>query len=238
MSDEIKKNANEIFDESSKMNVVCKITMEFDKDHMEQGHFMLRSIHDALVGNQDYIDSEILLHEDELDNLLICEAYFSDKVDWSALPSTLPIDLRRFQCDIPESLLRSPAFHEEERDLDVIEKYADGLVIGIYTKLKKDDCNNDQCEDENHCYSHDLNFQKVNSDYIKPAIKEEIANNPDIDRIRIYREVGTLFKDQGDFKQLDDYTICDEDLEMRNGIKGIPDIDKYGKYITDDKKED
>lgn len=140
--------------------------------------------------------------------------------------STIPRSDVGYFVDHPLApLYRANVVHPEIRDLDEIENFHDGIVLAKYTK------DLDMTKGELHTI-YNIEFEKMNSDYVKSAIKEEIANNPNLDKIRIYREVGTLFKEDGDFDQLNDYTIPDEELEYRNGNPNFPNIDKYGKYIT------
>lgn len=111
--------------------------------------------------------------------------------------------------------------HGEIRDLDEIENMHDGLCLAEYFKI------------DDHKF--DVKFEKMNSEYVKAAIKELLSNFPNFDKVRIYRETGTPDREELE-EQLKDYVIPDDILQERNGSAGFPDIDNTGHYIENKPK--
>lgn len=113
--------------------------------------------------------------------------------------------------------------HAEIRDLDEIEALHNGICLKEYFKSA------DESRPEGF-----TQFETMESTYVKSAIKELLANNPNFERVRIYEELGTPERNELE-EQLKDYTIPDDILKIRNGDSNFPDIDKFGKYIDNPK---
>ncbi len=122
----------------------------------------------------------------------------------------------------PRSLMPLAShMHPEIRDLDKIEDINDGLCLKEYFKSNGN--------------KFDVKFETMDSGFIKPAIKELLSNFSNLDKVRIYREVGTIERKVLE-EQLEDYTISDNMLAFRNGAIGFPDIDNTGHYIENKPK--
>lgn len=118
---------------------------------------------------------------------------------------------------VPRPLLPfANCMHGEIRDLDEIENMHDGLCLAEYFKISD--------------YNFDVKFEKMNSEYVKAAIKELLSNFPNLDMVRIYRETGSPSREELE-EQLKDYVIPDDILQERNGSAEFPDIDNTGHYI-------
>ena len=115
---------------------------------------------------------------------------------------------------VPEPLKPlAPFIHEEVTNLDYIETLHDGVCAVIFYKDGSP-----------------RKFMTMESTYIKGALKEEYARDKDrIEKVRIYREMGTLFE-EGLQEQLEDYKIPQDLLDFRNENDDDP-IDENGLPI-------
>lgn len=127
------------------------------------------------------------------------------------LPLTIPRPLLPF----------ANCMHNEIRDLDKIENMNDGLCLKEYFKTNGN--------------SFDVKFETMNSNFIKPAIKELLSNFPNFDKVRIYRETGTPSREELE-EQLKDYVIPDDILRNRNSSIDFPNIDSTGHYVENKPK--
>lgn len=134
-----------------------------------------------------------------------------------------------------QPLVDAGLIHAENHDLSDIENFHDGICIKCFDKLEKPDEYTGPATSVNGVWFSNK-FYTAESTYLRSMMKEELANNPKLDRIRIYREVGTIMRDDLE-EQLADYTIPDEDLEFRNAGEDAK-IDKYGKIILTEPTDD
>lgn len=72
----------------------------------------------------------------------------------------------------------------------------------------------------------------LNSVYIKPAIAEILANNPNVTRIQVFQNLTDMSRDNA-LQQISGYTIPDEIVRLRNEVANFPRIDNQGKYIDE-----
>lgn len=104
----------------------------------------------------------------------------------------------------------APFIHEEVTNLEHIETLQDGVCVVIYY--------NDGSPRK---------FMTLESTYIKGYLKEEYARDKTrIEKVRMYREMGTLFE-EGLKDQLEDYKIPQDLLDFRNDGDDNP-IDENG----------
>lgn len=110
----------------------------------------------------------------------------------------------------------APVIHAEMTNLEYIETIHDGVCVVIYY--------NDGSPRK---------FMTLESTYIKGCLKEEYARDKArIEKVRMYREMGTLFE-EGLKDQLEDYKIPQDMLDFRNEGDDDP-IDENGLPLKKD----
>ena len=202
--------------------ICCAIKDNFEKIFGDTNEYDLDNIYTSSSKHDDMFEAHLVISKD---------------ANWPDVPKEITFfnkdmieyykSLIEHHTDMLGLDLHSTLVHEEIRDLDRISTFMNGLcILQAYTN------------EDGICQLSDK-YIKMNSEYIKSMLKEELTKGriaENLKFIRVYEEVGTIDRESL-IEQLKDYEIPEDHLKFRNFGDEDP-IDKYGNSIfADDDQE-